>query len=559
MSRAQGSALFSRVDAASLGVFRIAFGVILLIEMIRYVLPDAGGVDWVAGSWLRPRILFPYDGFGWLRPLPEAGMYALVYGLMLCAACIALGAWYRVVMPCFALGFAYLFLLDRAHYLNHFYLITLLGFLLCVVPAHAAYSVDAARRPRLRVHGAPLWALWLLRVQIGLVYFWGGFAKLEPEWLSGVPARLALMPSLDKPLIGMLAGEPWFQLFIAYGGLLFDLLVFPLLVWTRTRPYAYAAAVLFHLTNAVLFSIGIFPWLMIAATTIAFAPSWPRRWWGTTPHTLRAAPGAVLLDPPPPIHRRAVLAALGLYLVVQLLAPLRPHLAEGPTGWTEQGHRFSWRMMLRAKFAEPRFVQVLLKDPGTGRSWLEDPARHLDADEVARLRTDSQVQRRLQERVHASYSERGHARLQMQVVAWPLEIRVTRPDGTRTVVPPQHYLTVWQAHKAAVTPEFLVQFAHELRRQLAAQPPGTTARAPGATDARAAQDEVRAWQEAAVTIESWVSLNGRRPQRLVPADLDLTRVDRSAPIASWIAPLEQPLPDLRDPLYTSADPGELPE
>src|SRR5690606_37688996 len=64
---------------------------------------------------------------------------------------------------------------------------------------------------------------------------------------------------------------------LSYGGLIFDLAVVPVLLWRLTRPFAFAAAVAFHLTNSQLFHIDIFPWLAIGATTIFFAPDWPIR------------------------------------------------------------------------------------------------------------------------------------------------------------------------------------------------------------------------------------------------------------------------------------------
>ena len=67
--------------------------------------------------------------------------------------------------------------------------------------------------------------------------------------------------------------------FYSYGGLLLDLLAVPLLLWRRTRLLTFVALILFHINNAYMFSIGIFPWLMIAATTIYFDPAWPKLVW----------------------------------------------------------------------------------------------------------------------------------------------------------------------------------------------------------------------------------------------------------------------------------------
>ena len=63
----------------------------------------------------------------------------------------------------------------------------------------------------------------------------------------------------------------------SYGGLLLDLFAVPLLLWPRTRNLTYAVTLGFHLMNAQLFNIGMFPWFMICATLLFFPPDWPRR------------------------------------------------------------------------------------------------------------------------------------------------------------------------------------------------------------------------------------------------------------------------------------------
>lgn len=138
------------------------------------------------------------------------------------------GFWYRLSATLFFLGFTYVFLLEQARYLNHFYLISLISFLMIFVPAHRAFSIDALSGARSAT--APAWALWLLRAQIGIPYFYGGLAKLNGDWLRGEPMRVWMASGTDFPLIG-----PWFTdervvFLFAYGGLLIDLLVVPLLL-----------------------------------------------------------------------------------------------------------------------------------------------------------------------------------------------------------------------------------------------------------------------------------------------------------------------------------------
>jgi len=161
---------------APLVVFRVCFGALLLCEVWRYFVHG-----WITRYWVEPTFHFTYHGFSWVRPWPDAGMYVHFVALGVLAACILLGFCYRVATVLFFLGFAYVFLLDQTHYLNHFYLIVLLAFLLVFVPADRAGSLDARLWPARRAGTAPAWTLWLLRAQIAITYVYAGLAKLTPD------------------------------------------------------------------------------------------------------------------------------------------------------------------------------------------------------------------------------------------------------------------------------------------------------------------------------------------------------------------------------------------
>ena len=342
------------VDASSVAIVRIAVGGLVAIEAAAYLL---GGE--LRKSFLDPEFHFGYWPLEWIQPLPEPWLQVVFVGLAAVALLVAAGALYRLAAPLMALGFAYLFLLDKTEYLNHFYAVVLFALLLVVIPADRALSVRSRRR------GAPAairaWSVWLLRFQVGVIYLYGGVAKLNSDWLAGEPMGIWLAAREDLALVGPLLAEPAAAQALTWGGLAFDLLIVPALLWRRSRPWAYGAAVAFHLANAVIWDIGIFPWLMIGATTIFFAPDWPRR--------AAARLGARVPAPPRPQQppagrlRRVGLAALGLYLALQLLVPLRHHLYPGDVGWTEEGHRFAWHMKLRDKRGATRFFAV---DPGSG-------------------------------------------------------------------------------------------------------------------------------------------------------------------------------------------------
>ncbi len=361
--------LFLPVDTAVLAYFRIAFGLIMLWEVYRYF--DNG---WITRYWVDPVLNFPYYGFGWLRPLPGIGMELLFAGLGILAICITLGFYYRLSAALFFLGFTYSFLLEQARYLNHFYLIILLSFLLIWLPAGRVYSLDARRAAHGSIQRAPAWTLWLLRAQIGIVYFYAGLAKINHDWLRGQPMRDWLASRTNIPIIGGYFTEEWLVYVFSYGGLLLDLLIVPFLLWRRTRPFAFAVGLLFHLLNAKMFSIGIFPWFMIAATALFFDPGWPRQviaWLGCQcVRSVKADAQQTYASGSKPL----VVGFLGAYLLVQLLLPLRHHLYAGDPSWTEEGHRYAWHMKLRDKDAEAVFRVV---DAQTGETWYVAPHDYL--------------------------------------------------------------------------------------------------------------------------------------------------------------------------------------
>ncbi|MEM6785074.1 MAG: HTTM domain-containing protein [Bacteroidota bacterium] len=376
------------VHAASLVAFRVAFGAVMVWEAYRY-----GSKGWIERYYLDPAFLFSYPGFDWIAPLPGLGMYAMFGLLALGGVGVVLGAEYRFSAALLFVTTAYVFLLAPGHYLNHFYLLVLLAGLLAIVPAHHAYSVDAwTKRRRARRRGAdrpsttvPTWSVWLFRAQLGIVYTYAGIAKLNADWFRGEPIGTWLANRADYPVLGPVFAEPWAGVAFAWGGLVLDLFALPFLLWRRTRLAAYLVLVVFHLMNAWIFTIGVFPWAMIALTLIYFRPEWPvaltrrlRRIGAEVPALL--APANLTAPRPTP---RWLLAGMAAFLVVQLLLPLRHWAIPGDVAWTEEGHRFAWRMKLRSKTVdEARFFVV---DRATNSAEVVDPDEVLASWQAASM------------------------------------------------------------------------------------------------------------------------------------------------------------------------------
>jgi len=341
--------LFGPVDISSIIVFRLVFGAIMLWEVTRYF-----RYNWIYRYWVAPEFNFSYGPFNF-QPLPEPYMYALWYALGVLAAFILIGFLYRISTVLFFILFSYTFLLEQARYLNHFYLVIIISFILIFLPAHRNFSIDSLIFKRIRSVQVPNWSLWLVRFTIAIPYFFGGIAKINADWLQGYPLNNWLLSDMDFPIIGQFFDQRWMVLFMSYSGLMLDLLIVPALLFRRTRLAGFIVISLFHLMNDQLFSIGIFPWFMMLATTIFFAPDWPKRLlskFGLQPVGKQALENYAS---PRPIVRKAVISGLVLFAAAQILMPFRHLLIPGNVHWTEEGHRYAWHMKLRGKSGITRF------------------------------------------------------------------------------------------------------------------------------------------------------------------------------------------------------------
>ena len=419
--------LFAPEPALAMAVYRMLWGGLMAWESWRYYVNG-----WVYRYYVAPTVLFKYPGFDWI-PDPSGPMVAALSIVMIVSGVlVSAGFLYRAASVAFFVAHTYQFLLGAANYLNHAYLISLLAGLMILMPAHRTLSVDAWLWPR-RSTTVPHWPRALLRAQLGIVYVYGAIAKLNTDWwVYHQPIRRWMQNSADRvaktPWIrsfdGLRAwmspeGTPWpkalhdavasegFTVFIAYGGVAFDLLIAPALLWRRTRPFAAAVAVGFHVSNMHLFSIGVFPWLMLAATTLFFEPTWVQRlpWLG--PRLERVAQwlsGRATREPSTP-RRTSLWAGLWVgWLVVQLVVPLRHHLYAGDVAWTEEGHYYAWRMKLRSKRGSVRYRVV---DTVSGQSWTVDPAEELTKRQARKIRGKPDLIRQYANHLVRRYRDEG--------------------------------------------------------------------------------------------------------------------------------------------------------
>jgi len=346
--------LFRPISIAPLITFRIIFGALMLYSTIRFV-----AKGWVHSHLIAPKLHFTYFGFAWIKPLPEVWMY-VVFGLMLLACVgIILGCFYRVSAIIFFLTFTYTELIDITYYLNHYYFVSLVAFLLIFVPANRAFSLDIRRKPHLKQHQVPAWTIGVFKLQIAIVYFYAGVAKMNSEWLlDAMPLSIWLPAKTSLPLIGFIFKYKITAYLFSWAGMLFDTLIVGFLLWRKTRILAYAAVVVFHTLTGLLFQIGVFPLVMSCCVLIFFSAEFHQR---LIP---LGQSNAIYPESWSKFSKKWITALVIMFFTFQVLFPWRYLLYKGNLFWTEEGYRFSWRVMLMEKAGTATFF---VKDTKTGR------------------------------------------------------------------------------------------------------------------------------------------------------------------------------------------------
>lgn len=339
-----------------------------------------------------PRFHFHYDLFTFVNPLPVPGMIAVIGLMLLSTICVAIGFMFRLAAWTFFFTHTYIFLLDSTHYNNHYYLICWLAFLLAIGNSHRWLSVDRKlKRKGTEYDTVPLWELWIVRAMLFFVYFFGGIAKINADWLKGEPIRQWLIDlATATPALGWMHNEPLVY-FLSLGGTYFDLFIIPMILWKPSRALGFVLLILFHLNNAFMFDIGIFPPLGIGSAIIFVSSDTIRRWWQHLRLKLNAqaehsAP-ALKTAPVDPRDKPLIVSFLALFIAFNLFMPFRHLLYGGDTSWTEEGMICAWRMKLRDKRGD---VAFRVADPITRRVFDAKPEAELTKDQYWRMACDPQ-------------------------------------------------------------------------------------------------------------------------------------------------------------------------
>ncbi|GAA4276707.1 HTTM domain-containing protein [Aquimarina mytili] len=350
---------FTQIDNSALIIFRVFFGFLIAAEAIGAIF-----TGWVTRTLVEPNFTFNFIGLDFLQPLPGNGMYfyfALmgIFGLM-----VMIGFKYRWSMIAYTVMWAGVYFMQKASYNNHYYLLLLLCILMSILPAGNYFSIDVKRNPLLKKISMPRWIILVIIAQLWIVYTYASVAKLYPDWLDYTVAKNLMAGRAYYPIVGDLLQGHWAHISVTYFGILFDLLIIPLLLWRKTRLAAFCFSIFFHLFNSIVFQIGIFPYLSLAFTVFFFSKERIHRIF------MKKKPFYDGNEIVIPSYKKVLLPAMIIWFTIQIALPLRHWVIPGDVLWTEEGHRLSWRMMLRGRSGNTNFYIVDKNDPKAKRTYV---------------------------------------------------------------------------------------------------------------------------------------------------------------------------------------------
>lgn len=365
--------LFRQIDNSALILFRMLFGFLFACETFGAVL-----TGWVKHNFLLPEFTYSFIGFEWLQPLPGYGMYFYYFAMGVLSIAVMLGYRYRWSVGLLTLLWSGTYFMQKTSYNNHYYLLMLVGLILFFLPANRYASLDVKQKRVEEKLSMPFWCAYVMIFQMAIVYFFATIAKFYPDWLDGAYTRILFFDIAQGSWINSVFRQHWFCLFIAYAGIAFDGLIVPMLLYKRTRTLAVIAAFVFHLFNSVFLKIGIFPYFALSFALFFYPPETIRALFFKSKPVFVAETISVLNQ-----GKRIVYLFFVPYFILQLLLPVRHWFIKGDVLWTEEGHRLSWRMMLRERSGTIHFRILDKKTKTLIPDTFEQHLTHIQWSEMA--------------------------------------------------------------------------------------------------------------------------------------------------------------------------------
>lgn len=385
--------LFKQVDNSALVVFRVLYGLLLASEAFGSMI-----TGWMKRQFIDPEFTFTFIGFEFLEPLPGNWMYAVFALMGVAGLMVMVGYKYRLAIFTYALLWTYVYLLQKSSYNNHYYLLMLFNWVMVFLPADRWGSIDAWRKPWFRKTSMPRWIYVFIIALLWIVYSYASIAKFYPDWLDGSFTRYLMAHRNIFPWLKPHLQHEWVADTLLYFGLFFDLLIVPLLLWRKTRLAAIIASFLFHLSNSLIFQIGIFPYLALAflvffidSRKIHKSVLWRKPYYQ----------GAEIVVPR---YKLPLISVMSIFLLIMLLLPLRHWIIKDDVLWTEEGHRLSWRMMLRSRSG---YAVFFVEDKDTGERKRVKLNEHLSSKQKRSVSSKPDFMWQFAQYLEKKYEEKG--------------------------------------------------------------------------------------------------------------------------------------------------------
>ena len=336
----------------------------MLFSIIRFA-----SYGWIEKFYITPQFHFTYYGFEWVKPLGNY-TYLLFVICGLSALFVAIGYKYRIAIIVFFLSFSYIELMDKTTYLNHYYFISIISFVMIFLPANACFSIDSYKNPNVSFEKIPSWNIDILKLILAIVYFYAGLAKINSDWLlEAMPLKIWLPSNANIPILGAFLHENWVHYAFSWIGMLYDLSIPFLLFNKKTRNFAFLLVVVFHVLTKILFPIGVFPYVMIVSSLIFFDSSFHTKVLQLLSKLLKMRHNIFenkrIKEQSFTFVNNIKMVFLSLFILIQLAFPFRYLLYPDELFWTEEGFRFSWRVMLMEKAGYAQFTVTDVKNNQT--------------------------------------------------------------------------------------------------------------------------------------------------------------------------------------------------
>ena len=337
----------------SLALYRIGFGILVMFSLARFALNG-----WIESLYLEPDFHFSYYGFSWVKPI-GIYTYLIFFICFFSALFVTIGYRYRYAIIILFLSFTYIELMDKTTYLNHYYLVSCISFLMIFLPCSTYFAIDSRKNFKI-----PQWTIDSLKFLIIIVYIYAGLAKINSDWLiHAQPLKIWLRAKYTIPIIGETLLQKNFSYYLfSWGGMIYDCIIPFLLLYKRTRYFAFFMVIVFHIMTRILFPpIGMFPYIMIFSCIIFFDNGLHKKILDFIRYIFRLKiinNEKFISDPKNYTRNKLVIPVLSVFFLFQIISPLRSILYPGELLWNEQGYRFSWRVMLIEKTGYTTFKVV---------------------------------------------------------------------------------------------------------------------------------------------------------------------------------------------------------